>query len=82
MKDAYLHHQYSHDGIDPWFYVPSILNRPESISRYAYDNEDKAQKYRHRFGIVVKGVSDNSISSNESYSDGISWVVCEKIEGN
>ena len=82
MQDVYLHHQYSHDGIDPWLYVPSILNRQESISRYAYDNEDKAQKYRHRFGIVVKGESDNSILSNERYSDGISWVVCEKIEGN
>ena len=81
VEDLHLHDQYNYDSIDPWFDVTPSLNTQESNARYAYDNKYKALKYRHRFGVAVKEESDYKMPSKESYSSGISWVLCEKING-
>lgn len=81
VEDPYLHDQYDYDSIDPSFDVTPSLNTHKSNNRYAYANEYKALSYRHRFGIAVKEESDNNLLSNDSYYNGISWVLCEKING-
>ena len=81
VEDLHLHDQYNYGSIDPWFDVTPSLSTQESNVRYAHDNEYKALKYRHRFGVAVKEESDNKMPSTESYYNGISWVLCEKING-